>query len=87
MLKRLWNESSTPPKPKGFDIDNIMTWEDLLYDDIPKIANPESQYYDIFSELADSRGVSEAIYLMMVKLGSLTGFDTTGKSEWSIAKD
>lgn len=79
IIDPLWDSSSVPSKPDGFDPLNPVSWGDLSWDDIPRVVNPDKLYVTLLikeSELAGS--IEKAIFNKLILLGILPN-----SNEWS----
>jgi len=74
-----WNETSTPPKPEGFDPLNPITWGDLSWDEIPRIINPDKLYVNKILEDFKTMTIDESIFNTLKLLG-----EVPSGSEWSL---
>ena len=68
-----WTATSTPPRPDNFDENDPSTWDTLTESDIPRVNNPDKQYYDIVSASQDNvyNRVKNALYDHLKSTGDL----------------
>lgn len=66
-----WDQDSDPPKPKGFDPLNPLTWGYLAWDDIPRIVNQELLYGTKVLEKSRSKTIEQAIIEVLIDIGHL----------------
>ena len=80
-----WSAGSNPPKPEGFDKENPDTWGGLSYDDIPKVIDPNQQFFNLLVKKSGSSGSNIYERIKNTLYGVLTdnGFFPTG-SGWVI---
>ena len=62
-----WTIESTPiPKPAEFDFNDPTTWDNLSWDDIPKVTNPAKLY--VTNILNSNADIEQSIFEKMIEL-------------------
>lgn len=77
-----WNSTSTPPKPDGFNIDDVSTWGDLTYDEIPLVKAFENQNYDLFLKYKDTYTIDQAILMTLSDLKVIPAIGANPETDW-----
>lgn len=79
-----WNSTSTPPKPEGFNIDDIGTWGNITFDEIPMVKKYLSQALTQFKLNNDKYGITEAFLRTLSELGELPKIGSNEDTDWII---
>lgn len=79
-----WNSTSTPPKPDGFNIDDVSTWGNLTYDEIPLVKGFENQNYDIFVKYKDTYTIDQALLMILSDVKAIPTIGANPETDWLI---
>ena len=85
LLDPSWNANSKPPKPENFDETIPDTWGGLEIDDIPRVTNPEKEYFDKLVAKTGSEGVTIYERIKRVIYSTLAEIKTLPTGDgWSV---
>ena len=79
-----WSSTSTPPKPEGFNMDDVSTWGTITFDQIPMVKQYLEQNYNAYLKYKDNYTIDEAIIRALSDIGTLPKIGTNIESDWII---